>query len=332
MSKFDNALGLMDRGMSGYNRGLPHGLERLKSIVPNVQQGTYYTIGGETGSGKTAFTDNSFLFAPYDYIKNKDIIKLKILYFSLEIEYTYKLVKGIGRKLFLDYGISLGLNQLLSRGNFTLSKEIRAKIDTYREYFEELEDILEIYDGHYTPEQIDKIIKQYSDENGQWIVPKGKENKTFYKPNDPHLYTIIIIDHVGLIDGMNMKAAIDKTSRSLIFYRNMCNFTPVIVSQFNRTISSADRFKIERVEPQLSDFADSSSTQKDANVVMALFAPHRYSLGNYHGYDITRLDKEFRGLHILKNRDGADNAFLGLKFNGAVGHFDEYPRPQEMKY
>ena len=110
------------------------------------------------------------------------------------------------------------------------------------------------------PKQILDIISKYSEENGKWIkTPKGE---TKYIPNDYNRYTIIIIDHVGLIDRLNVKQSIDEVSRGLIYYRNKCGFTPVVVSQFNRTISSADRFKIERVEPQLSDFADSSSTQK----------------------------------------------------------------------
>lgn len=330
MSRFDDVLKSIDEGIEGKNQGLPHGLKRLRSIIPNIQKGTYYSIGGETGSGKTAFTDNSFLYAPYDYIQNKDIISLKVIYFSLEIDYNIKLAKGICRKFWIDHGIDISTNEILSRGTFKLSKQMRSLVDNYRSYFEGMEDVVDIYDESYTPEQIIKIVKDYTNANGKWLT--NKKGEKFYIPNDYNKYTIVIIDHVGLISSTNKKSAIDFVSKELIRLRNKCGIIPVMVSQFNRSISSTDRFKIERVEPQLSDFKDSSSTQEDANVVLALFAPYRYQIGSYHGYDITQLKGEFRALHVLKNRDGSDNAISGLKFKGKSGYFEEYPYPKDMKY
>lgn len=329
MKTFDELTSMIDEGIKGYNKGLHHGFSRLIRLVPNIQKGTYYTIGGETGSGKTAFTDHAFLYSPYDYIMNKDIISLKVIYFSLEIDYKIKLIKGIARRLYIDTGILLSVNELLSKGSYTLPKDVRYKIDSYREYFDKLDEVLDIYDGSYTPSHIKNILAKYAKENGNWIKRDGKN---VYIPNDKNRYTIVVIDHVGLIspDGQTKKQAIDEVSKTMIFYRNLCNFTPVIVSQFNRTISSTDRFKIKRVEPQLSDFMDSSATQQDANIVFGLFAPYRYDIDNYKGYNVSELDNEFRALHILKNRDGDDNAVLGLQFKGAVGHFSELERPKTI--
>ena len=45
---------------------------------------------------------------------------------------------------------------------------------------------------------------------------------------------------------------------------------------------------------------------------MALFA-HRYNIQDYHNYKIHYLGNTFRGLHVLKNRDGDDNAFVGVE-------------------
>jgi len=330
MSRFDEVITMMDDGLKGNNRGLPHGLHRFRQLVPNIQKGTYFAIGGEPGSGKTAFTDNCFLFAPYDYIIDKTIISLKVIYFSLEIDYKYKLLKAIGRRMFLDHGTPYGINKLLSRGKFTLPKEIRKLVDNYRGYFEQLEDILDIYDEPHSPEEIRKVLKKYVEENGKWRMDKNGNPKWY--PNNPHKYVIVIVDHVGLISGGNKKEAIDRLSRDLIYYRNKCGIIPVVVSQFNRTISSSDRFKIERVEPQLSDFKDTASTQEDANIVLGLFNPDRYNIGTYHNYKTNKLTNSFRALHVLKNRDGIDNGVVGLKFQGEVGHFEEYPRPEEMNY
>ncbi len=330
MSRFDDIIGMINDGESGKNKGLPHGFNRLKRIIPNVQKGTYYTIGGETGSGKTAFTDHAFLYSPYDYMKDKTIISLKVIYFSLEIEYNFKLIKGICRKLYIDHGIDISANEILSRGNYKIPPVVRGLIDQYKEYFEEMENVVDIYDESYTPEQINKILSKYVLDNGKWRTnPKGE---SYYIPNEPNKYTIVIMDHVGLISSSDKKKAIDQVSKRLIYYRNKCGIIPVMVSQFNRSISSSDRFKIERVEPQLSDFKDTSSTQEDANVVLALFAPYRYEIPTYKGYNITQLRGQFRGLHVLKNRDGDDNAALGLKFIGKSGYFEEYPLPNQMIY
>jgi replicative DNA helicase len=330
MSRFDEVIGMIEDGIHGRNKGLPHGFERFKRIVPNIQKGTYYTIGGETGSGKTALTDNCFLYSPYDYMKNKDIISLKVLYFSLEIDYNFKLIKGISRRLWIDHGIDIAANEILSRGNYKIEPFVRKLIDGYKGYFEQLEDTVDIYDESYTPEAITRILKEYVEANGKWRRNEKGESK--WIANDPNKYTIVILDHVGLITSGDKKKAIDAVSKKLIYYRNKCGIIPVVVSQFNRSISSSDRFKIERVEPQLSDFKDTSSTQEDANVVLGLFAPYRYGQQTYKEYNISKLRGEFRALHILKNRDGDDNAVLGLKFKGKSGHFEEYPLPKDMKY
>jgi replicative DNA helicase len=330
MSRFNNVIGMIDDGMEGKNRGLPHGFDRFRRVVPNIQKGTYYCIGGETGSGKTAFTDHAFLYSPYDYIQDKTIISLKVLYFSLEIDYNIKLAKGICRKLYIDHDIDISTNELLSRGNYKIPSHVRKLVDEYKEYFEAMEDIVDIYDESYTPDQIINIVKTYLKANGKFR--NNAKGEVVYYPNDPNRYTIVIMDHVGLISSPNKKQAIDAVSKALIYYRNKCGIIPVMVSQFNRSISSSDRFKIERVEPQLSDFKDTSSTQEDANVVLGLFAPYRYKLAEYRKYNINNLKGEFRGLHVLKNRDGDDNAMVGLKFKGKSGYFEEYPLPNEMTY
>ena len=88
---FDRVINKINRGQQGLNKGLPMGFERLVQFIPGIQQGTYYLIGGETGSGKTAFTDDAFLYNPYDWYKASDTgIKLKVFYWSLEIDKEIK--------------------------------------------------------------------------------------------------------------------------------------------------------------------------------------------------------------------------------------------------
>jgi replicative DNA helicase len=160
-----------------------------------------------------------------------------------------------------------------------------------------------------------------------------------YEPNDSNTITIVVIDHIGLLkltkDYSTKKAAIDKMSDELRYARDFFGYTPVVVSQFNRDISSPMRIKNGDVEPQLEDFADSSSTQNDADVVVALFDPMRYKVEDPSGYQLDKLKDEygakyFRSLRLIKNSYGEDDVRIGLGFLGQIGMFKELPRLKEM--
>ena len=78
----------IERGKLGLNTGIPHGHQRLTEIIPNIQLSTYYLVGGELSTGKSAFANDMFVYNPIDwYFDNKDNtnIKLKIPYYSFEI-------------------------------------------------------------------------------------------------------------------------------------------------------------------------------------------------------------------------------------------------------
>ncbi len=156
-----------------------------------------------------------------------------------------------------------------------------------------------------------------------------------YKPNNSFLITEIIIDHSNLIDlnkqDKSKKEAIDRASKMLVFFRNMFGFSPIIVSQFNRGIEGMDRKKQDSQEPQLSDFKETGSTQEDANVVLGLFNPFRYGIDTHRGYPVDKIKRFYRSLHVLKNRDGADNLAIGLHFDGPRGKFKELPTSKDLR-
>ena len=109
----------------------------------------------------------------------------------------------------------------------------------------------------------------------------------------------------------------------------------MVVSQFNRSISNITRLKNGDVEPQLEDFAESSSTQNDADVVLALFDPMRYKVADPSGYELSKLKdqfgaKYFRSLRLLKNSYGEDDLRVGLGFLGSVGMFKELPKKKDI--
>lgn len=60
--------------------------------------------------------------------------------------------------------------------------------------------------------------------------------------------------------------------------------------------------------------------------MIGLFAPNRYDIKNYNGYDISLLKDNYRELIVSLNRDGEASFTDDLLFNGAVNYFEEAPR------
>lgn len=328
----------MADGMAGLNVGIPMGLEKLSYHICNIQKGRYDVLGGATGTGKTAVVDSGYLYNPINFLeKNPDYQdRLNILYFSIEITPKKKLAKLITHKLYDDHGILLDSKHLFSRGSVgLLEPAIDKKVNEYQHYFESiLDNYVEFY-ASASPNFVYKVVMDHAERNGVMVRDPKTNAIVSYTPNDPRLITLIIIDHVGLIDGNaedkgSKKAGIDRLSRMLVVFRNELQYSPVVVSQFNRGIDGMDRKKFDSQEPMLSDFKDSGSTQEDADTAIALFNPHKYGLEKHRGYDVSKIKRRYRSLHILKNRDGMDNLALGLKFLGEVGKFTELPAADEM--
>ena len=179
-------------------------------------------------------------------------------------------------------------------------------------------------------------MKDHALQNGR-IEQVDQYNKV-YIPNNENEITIVVLDHIGLLKTTtaqpNKKSAIDKMSDELRYARDMYGYTPVVVSQFNRDISNPIRQKNGDVEPQLEDFAESSQTQNDADVVLGLFDPMRYKMSDPN-YNLAKLKdqygaKYYRSLRLIKNSYGEDDIRVGLGFLGQIGMFKELPRKDKI--
>lgn len=334
---FEHLKNEVQKGMDGTNGGIPMGFNRLNKYV-GIRKSMYYLVGGLTGSGKTSFIDDAFVLNPFDwYITQRDPkIKMRIIYRSMERSGTYKLAKWISRKIFLDHGVIIPVSKLLGWTG-KMNKDEHDLFLMYEDYVEQMKEVITIIDGPENPVGIAKELKAHAEENGE-IIQLDKYNKK-YIPNDENELTIVVIDHIGLLkltkDQPTKKQAIDKMSDELRYARDFFGYTPVVVSQFNRDISNPMRQKNGDVEPQLEDFADSSSTQNDADVVLALFDPLRYKVADPSGYNLEKLKdsfgaKYYRSLRLIKNSYGEDDVRIGLGFLGQIGMFKELPKRIDM--
>ena len=324
-------------GLEDRNNGIPMGFNRLNKYI-GIRKSMYFLVGGLTGSGKTSFIDDAFVLNPVDwYLMQKDPkLKLRIIYRSMERSRTYKLAKWIARKIFIDHGTTITVPKLLGWTEKMTADEHDLFL-MYEDYINSISEIVTIIDGPENPVGIAKELKAHAVKNGR--IEQIDEYNKRYIPDDPNTVTIVVIDHIGLLkttkDQPTKKEAIDKMSDELRYARDFYGYTPVVVSQFNRSISNIVRIKNGDVEPQLEDFAESSSTQNDADVVLALFDPMRYKVADMSGYDLNSLKdaygaKYYRSLRLIKNSYGEDDVRIGLGFMGQIGMFKELPKQKEM--
>ena len=334
---FEQLKNEVQAGLDGRNNGIPMGFDRLNRFI-GIRKSMYFLVGGLTGSGKTSFIDDAFVLNPVDwYLSQKDPqIKLKIIYRSMERSRTYKLAKWVSRKIFIDHGTIIPVTKLLGWTD-KMSHDEHDLFLMYEDYMNMVEDTVTIIDGPENAVGIAKELKAHALKNGH--IEQIDEYNKRYIPDDENTVTIVVIDHIGLLkttkDQTTKKDTIDKMSDELRYARDFYGYTPVVVSQFNRSISNITRLKNGDVEPQLEDFAESSQTQNDADVVLALFDPLRYKVLDTSGYDLNKLKdqygaKYYRSLRLIKNSYGEDDVRIGLGFMGQVGMFKELPRQKEM--
>ena len=335
---FDNLKKEVQNGMDGRNNGIPMGFNRLNRYI-GIRKSMYTLVGGLTGSGKTSFIDDAYVLNPFDwYISkaNKTDVKLRIVYRSMERSGTYKLAKWISRKIFMDEGYIIPVSKMLGWTE-KMTKDEHDLFLMYEEYAEKMKEVITIISGPENPVGIAKELKEHALQHGK-IEQVDQYNK-IYIPNNENEITLVVLDHIGLLKTTTAqptkKQAIDKMSDELRYARDFYGYSPVVVSQFNRDISSPMRLKNGDVEPQLEDFADSSSTQNDADVVLALFDPMRYKVEDPSGYDLNKLRDEFgakyfRSLRLIKNSYGEDDVRIGLGFLGQIGMFRELPKQRDM--
>ncbi len=183
---------------------------------------------------------------------------------------------------------------------------------------------------------VDYIAFTFKDK--RYVIEK---NSKLFVPHNPKMIILIIVDHIGKIktDGyVSKKQAIDALDFVLSEARDVYGFSPIVISQFNRSVSDIHRLKYAQgdLEPIVDDFKDSSNTVESADLVLSIFNPFKYKSynerGEYKGYNILHGmltpngSQRFRSLHVLKNSFGTDIVTMGLRFTGECMYFSTLPK------
>ena len=226
----------IEKGKEGKNIGISTGLPTLDSIIYGIQKKYLYTIGADTSGGKTSFAIDVFV---YNLLKNRGDNPVSILYYSFEMSSDILYAKLLSLYIYDIYGKVVTYEDILS-----LTKPIS---DTHLElvkasqnWLYELQNHVTIFDKALSPNGIYATCKEWLKRFGSFV--ELNEHREEYVDNNPEMYKIAVIDHVGLITGPgSKKEKIDLTTDYFIYFRNKCAMTGVFIQQLNRNAKSMDR-------------------------------------------------------------------------------------------
>jgi hypothetical protein len=324
-----------DKRLRGDVIAIPWSLRKLSTLIPGVEKEKYYLITASPKGGKTQLADYLFVIEPIEwYIRTQPKIRLKILYFSLEMSKESKILQAISYKLNKDYDVSIAPQHLRSTfGGYILDKRVLDIVNShgFQAWLTKFESLVTYIDDIRSPERIHDFVKGYAEKHGKYIEKEG------YKPNSEE-HVIVICDHLSLLspdNGDTLHSAMYKYSAyHCLEFRDRYKYTVVNIQQ-----QSADSTKqqfdyrgnsiLEKIRPSPDGLADMRLSARDVNLMISLFNPSSYNIEEHDMIDLRRIGKWHRELYINLNRDGMANASLQLYFNGAVNEFMELPRPMD---
>lgn len=329
MTITESLLKEIELGKTGKNAGFSMGLPKLESIIDGVTKQTYTVVFSNSGSGKSTEVLFSYIYKPLQ--DHLDDNKYRVWLASLEMNPDMVFGKLLTMHIFEKYGIEVSLKDLLSRRKGqVISEELYNIVQECVPWLKKMEEHIVVYDKALNAKVLYSLLLRELEKLGTF---KEDEHRKIYIPNDPDLIFTVIIDHIGICrpsEGHTLKQEIDLISQYLLTLRNMCGISPVVVQQANRDQGGIERFKAGRTGFTINDTKDSGGPVTDAEVVLAIYNPHRDKLSTYRGYDIKKLTDKFRTISVLKSRYGESDVEIAVNFFGKSGIFHELPLPNEI--
>lgn len=322
---------------------IPSPFERYSEHWPGIEKSKYIGITASPKVSKTQFTDFTFVYHPINYILNNESnIDIEILYFSLEMSKYQKYLQALSHFLFIKNQIIISPTNLRSVRR-AVDNDVIDKLKEMEGFFDKFFSKITYIDHIRNRYGIWKEIFAYAEKNGEILHEEKIYNKvpvkviSGYIPHNPDKVTIIIVDHISLLNpesGDKLHDAIGKlSSEDLIKARNLFGFTPVVVQQQAAAQESLENKKADALMPSLAGLADNKLTARDWDIGFGLFSPARHGQTSFKGYDIVKFGDRFRCLEILVNREGSGNELCPLYFRGECSYFQELPKPnsEELK-
>jgi replicative DNA helicase len=341
----------LDKKEKGGFTSISPPFKRLADKYPGWVKGTYTILTASSGVGKTKAAKFFAVNSVYNFIKANPGVKCKIFYFCLEESKTNFWYSIMSSLLYDKHGINLSPQMLMSLGNYTLDREILQYIESVQQDIDDMEKYIEVIDNVFNPYGIYQTVHNYfkNPEIGHFEKITLSTNEVvngdfIYKDDD--LYVFCVTDHISLLvpethgtisPQKSLHEAMDYFSKEYCL-KHMAKRLKCVVINIQQQSADKERQEFykgqsieKKLEPSLDGLADNKLCQRDADLVLGLFAPIRYELTNYRGYDIRLLKDNYRCLIFLKDRHfGLANNYVSLYFDGATNSFKELPLAKEM--
>ena len=226
--------------------------------------------------GKTTIADFMYLYSLWRSAKKKGI-KLYIKYFSFELSAAEKKAKWVCQWVKSIYNIDLSTDYVMGRipGLLLSAEHLKLVMRAYGVVEEMMQDMVLIDHMLHPTGMLNKLVEEHYEKIGTVIrdVPKEGKKKGMirgFKANDPSALTLIIVDHLALINveggAISTKQIMDRWSMYSVQLRNIFSTTLIQIQQFSTSMMSAYREQKKSesaIAPQRLDFGDSSYTYRD---------------------------------------------------------------------
>lgn len=311
---------------------IPFENEKLNGVLNGVERGRYTVISGRSNSGKTTFTDYTYvitLMIQYLKMEKANRKPFQILYFEFKDSEEKKMLKWTTTYLMKNNNQLTDVNSLRnSTGKkLSLTESMLELIEKNQNFFDQLDDHLILYSKPQTATDIYYTVKDHMNTLGE-----SHDGIFKYYPEHEHQITLVIINNTFGIksetDSYNNKLNRDTIIQLLNEHLKELMITykinPIVVHP------SPDKGFVGKGIPQIQDLGI-FTPYIDQGLV--LYTPFNYSNNNYLGYSIPEFvinsKNRFKAVSILQNNTGIDNVTIPLLFLGEAGYYMPCPLPND---
>lgn len=324
---------------------------RLGTYVPALPKSTQIMFTANSGVGKTQTWIGLILLPTYKLIKEEGI-KARFAISLLEDPINLFIDRLYAAVLFEITG---KINDVLSINSIReqcVSQEVLDNLDIAEEIVNDILFYCDINDFALNPTGVYKWARNISMKYGTHVYVEkeftstNEDNKvvkesvkvySHYEANDD-TQIIMITDNLNNLSNetsegklLNQLQTINRFTRD---YGRMqitkhWGWTMLNIMQQSAESEKQEYFKgeslIDKIEPSLDGLGNSRECQRDHLLIIGIFAPARYGVHAYFGYDIDKLGDNFRALKIIKSNISDSNIRIPFEFNGAISRFIELP-------
>lgn len=321
------------------------GLSKLLKYVPGIVPGIMYKITSGTGAGKTQFAKFAFVYQPILFaIKHK--VNYHVIYFALEESMEEFLDSLFIHVLQRVFKVKIDRFTLASTGGTMLTLTEMAFVEKAKYIVSNIMEHVTVIDNKYKPTDMYNVCREIAEKEGKFIInAKGRE---IYTPNDPSAVRLVITDHISLVEEefeVETGKYLDRTKSMAKWHTQ--HQRKIITKQWGwaalnvqqqgldseqQVFTNKGETVINKLLPTMDGLANNREISRDDYVILGLFAPERFKIEKYLGYNIcdpaTVSDNfydNFRAVTLIKNRFGTPNKTLPLYFDGSYNFFEELP-------